>query len=91
MTRYCTYFVRVVAVFAMFPSVAEAYIGPGLGLGAIGSVLGMFLCFFLAGFAVIWHPIKKLIRRIRKTDSERTAMQDTGMSADRESSQNSRH
>jgi len=56
--------------YALFPAVSQAYIGPGLGLGVIGSVIGVFFTLFLAGIAVVWYPIKKLIRRMRKTESE---------------------
>ena len=73
---------RIVLVFAMFPAVAHAYIGPGLGLGVIGSVIGVFFCFFLAGIAVVWHPIKKLIQRMRKTESGKTGAMDPGETSD---------
>ena len=44
---------------------ALAYIGPGAGIGAFGSVItligGVFL--LLAGF--VWYPIKRVIRKFR--------------------------
>jgi len=44
----------------------NAYIGPGLGLGTIATVLGIFfgLCLMLIG--IIWYPLKKLYKRLRK-------------------------
>lgn len=40
---------------------AMAYVGPGLGLGAIGAILGVFLSVLLAAFAVVWYPVKRLL------------------------------
>ena len=41
------------------------YIGPELGGGIITAVLGFFTSIFLALFAIIWYPVKQLIRRIK--------------------------
>ncbi|MBP6030771.1 MAG: hypothetical protein KA533_05015 [Sphingobium sp.] len=51
------------AALAILPGSALAYIGPGVGAGAIGAVLGVVGSIFLALFAVIWYPIKRLLRR----------------------------
>lgn len=40
---------------------AVAYVGPGLGLGAIGAILGVALSVLLAIFAVVWYPVKRLL------------------------------
>jgi hypothetical protein len=47
-----------------------SYIGPGLDGGVIAAVIGFFVSIFLALFAIIWYPVKKLIGKIknRKTD-----------------------
>ncbi len=42
-----------------------AYIGPGLGLGAIALFLGVLLSVFLAIVGVVWYPIKRMIRAMR--------------------------
>ncbi|HWZ15296.1 MAG TPA: hypothetical protein VNW95_08655 [Mucilaginibacter sp.] len=42
------------------------YIGPGLGGGVITAVLGFLASIFLALFAIIWYPIKKVISKFRK-------------------------
>ena len=41
------------------------YIGPELGGGIITAVLGFFTSIFLALFAIIWYPVKQLIRRFK--------------------------
>lgn len=52
------------AVIAL-PGVAEAYIGPGLGAGAIAAALGVVGAIFLALFTVIYYPIKRLRKKMR--------------------------
>jgi hypothetical protein len=49
------------------------YLGPGLGSGVITAVLGFLASIFLALFAIIWYPIKKLIEKLKnkKTDENR--------------------
>lgn len=44
---------------------AHAYIGPGLGLGALGVVLGFLLSIVLAILALVWYPAKRLLRRLK--------------------------
>jgi len=53
-------------VFLM-PAISFGYVGPGLGAGTVGVVLGAIASVFLALFAVIWYPIKRLIKKIRGT------------------------
>jgi uncharacterized membrane protein len=45
---------------------AHAYIGPGVGAGAIAVVFGVLGSVLLALVAVLWYPLKRLIRRGRK-------------------------
>ncbi|OSZ68149.1 hypothetical protein CAP40_06010 [Sphingomonas sp. IBVSS2] len=47
------------------PLAAQAYTGPGLGLGAIGVAFGLIGSILLAIVSVVWYPIKRLVRRIR--------------------------
>jgi len=55
-----------ILVFLM-PAISFGYVGPGLGAGTVGVVLGAIVSVFLALFAVIWYPIKRLIKKIRGT------------------------
>jgi hypothetical protein len=41
---------------------AAAYVGPGMGLGAVAAILGLLLAFFLAVAGVVWYPVKRLFR-----------------------------
>lgn len=55
----------VVAVLAYSP-LALAYIGPGLGAGAVATVLGIVAGLLILVVGVIWYPIKRLVRRFRR-------------------------
>ena len=46
-----------------------AYIGPGLGGGAIAIILGLLSTVVVALFALVWYPIKKL-RKLKKPKEE---------------------
>lgn len=48
---------------------AHAYIGPGLGLGTIAVVLGVIGSVFLAVFAVLWYPIKRMLKKKKAPDN----------------------
>ena len=54
------------ALVALTPGLALAYIGPGVGAGAIGAVLGFIGAVFLAIFAVVWYPVKRLLKGKKK-------------------------
>ncbi|MAF95144.1 MAG: hypothetical protein QF502_04415 [Nitrospinaceae bacterium] len=43
----------------------QAYVGPGLGAGTLAMVLGFIGSIFLALFAILWYPIKRIIRKIK--------------------------
>ncbi|HEX8420891.1 MAG TPA: hypothetical protein VF638_12865 [Sphingomonas sp.] len=48
-----------------YSSAAHAYLGPGLGLGAIMTALGVVGAVLLSLMGAIWYPIKRLVRRLR--------------------------
>lgn len=48
------------------PVWAEAYIGPGAGISAIGTVVALLGAILLAIVGFIWYPIKRLLLRFRK-------------------------
>jgi len=52
----------------LIPIPAHAYIGPGAGLGAIGSVIALLGALILLIVGFIWYPFKRLLRR-RKAKS----------------------
>ena len=63
----------VIALLLAAPQGTEAYIGPGAGIAAIGTVIALIGGILLAILAFIWYPIKRLltkIKRKRMTDKE---------------------
>ena len=66
-------FAVVALLLALQPQIALAYIGPGVGAGAIGAVIAVIGAIFLAIFAVVWYPIKRMIKGKKKPDGAKTA------------------
>lgn len=58
--------VAACALLAVTPGPALAYTGPGLGMGALGVALGVIGSIFLGILAVIWYPLKRLWRALRR-------------------------
>jgi hypothetical protein len=44
-------------------SAAQAYVGPGLSTGAAAVVLGILGSVVLALFALIWYPVKRMLKK----------------------------
>jgi hypothetical protein len=48
------------------PASVQAYVGPGMGAGAVAAVLGVLaglLVVVVVVVGVVWYPLKKLARR----------------------------
>lgn len=58
---------------------ANAYVGPGLGVGTIGTVLGVIGSIFLVLLAIVWYPIKRLIKK-RTSESKEQSKDKNGVS-----------
>ena len=52
--------ILALACVLVSPEPALAYVGPGLGLGVLGVVLGVVFSIFLAIVGVVWYPIKRV-------------------------------
>ncbi len=57
----------------LVPSAAHAYIGPGAGISAIGSLLALIAAVLLAIVGFVWYPVKRIMKNRRKA---RTAAAD---------------
>ncbi|MEO1018986.1 MAG: hypothetical protein AAFY56_15025 [Pseudomonadota bacterium] len=55
---------------------AEAYIGPGAGLGTIAVVLGVIASVFMALIAILWYPVKRLVRKRKPKPASATLPRD---------------
>ena len=58
-----------------FPASVFAYVGPGLGAGAIGAVIGVIGSIFIGLFAILYYPIKRKLKQ-RKGQEKKAAEQD---------------
>ena len=47
---------------------ASAYIGPGLGTGAIAAVLGIVIALLMLVVGVVWYPVKRLVKKMRSKE-----------------------
>lgn len=59
------YAVSLALVGLLTPTASLAYVGPGLGLGAIGSFFALLGAMLFGVLGFVWYPIKRLIRRFR--------------------------
>ena len=50
---------------ALSPASVQAYVGPGMGAGAVAGVLGLLAGLLMLVVGVVWYPLKKLVRRLR--------------------------
>lgn len=65
--------IPLLAALALMPGAAHAYIGPGMGLGVIASVLGVVAAFFMALIGLLWFPLKRLVKRRKAAAGPETA------------------
>ncbi|MCA8901637.1 MAG: hypothetical protein KDA53_10335 [Hyphomonas sp.] len=67
MSKNVVHALAVVAWLAVFPiGTADAYIGPGVGAGVIGTVLGIVGGVLLALFSIIYYPVKRALKKKRQ-------------------------
>lgn len=55
----------IAAVLLATPRIADAYIGPGAGITAIGVVVALVGAIGLAITGFVWYPVKRLRAKIR--------------------------
>lgn len=51
---------------------ALAYVGPGAGLGAMGAALGLIAAVVIAFGAILFWPIRRLMRRAREKMAQKS-------------------
>lgn len=64
----------------VLPVAAQAYVGPGAGLTAIGTVIALLAAVILAVVGFVWYPVKRLMakRRGNAADSGAYPVKDAG-------------
>ena len=58
-----------VATTLLTPCLSHAYVGPGAGLSAIGSVLALIGAMLLLIVGFVWYPVKRLLKRRKGNQS----------------------
>ena len=68
---------KIVFLLALLaPGISHAYLGPGIGAGTLGVIVGFFVAIFLAIVALFWYPIKRLFKKKKITDGTATTDND---------------
>lgn len=60
--------IALASLLTLFPPSAAAYIGPGLGLGAVGLILALLVSVILALVGLFWYPLKRRLSRRSEAD-----------------------
>ena len=55
------------------PGAALAYIGPGVGAGALAAVMGVVGSIFLAIVGILYYPIKRMLKRKKSPGTAKPA------------------
>ncbi|WP_299546326.1 hypothetical protein [uncultured Tateyamaria sp.] len=59
----------LVITLVVIPAAAQAYVGPGAGLTAIGTMIALIAALLLAIVGFVWYPIKRVLRA-RKANTD---------------------
>ena len=70
-------FLYLVACLFLCPSLAFAYIGPGLGAGAIALIIIIAFSILLAVFALVWYPLKAKMKQKRLADDDQNTSENS--------------
>ncbi len=70
----------LIVLLVLISSPVSAYVGPGAGISVLGSLLGILATIFVAIGAILFWPIRKLMRR-KKKRTESGPSQDTDSSS----------
>ena len=61
---------------AILATPSQAYIGPGAGLSALGSLLALIAVIVVAIVGFVWFPLKRMMRKRKPVDG--LAQEDSG-------------
>ena len=68
-------YILLILSFLFYSANAQAYVGPGLGVGVIGAIIGVVLAVAMAIIGVFWYPLKRMFK---KDSEEETLENSTG-------------
>ncbi len=61
-------FLSIAFLLSAAATPAAAYIGPGAGMGAIGTVVAVLGAVLLMIVGFIWYPVKRLLKRRKQAN-----------------------
>lgn len=67
--------ITLATLLFLFSAPAMAYVGPGLGMGVIGTIFGVLAAIVLALFGLFWYPLKRALgkKKAAGNDPQTTA------------------
>ena len=65
MFKLVTFFIFII------PSLAHAYLGPGVGGGVIVATIGVIVAILAGIFGILWFPIKRFLKKRRNAKQEK--------------------
>ena len=60
----------LVLALALIPGTAAAYMGPGAGLGMLGSLIAVIAAVGIALLGIVLLPLRMIMKKRRKTSAE---------------------
>jgi len=69
MQQPCSIVLLFTILAFVLPEYALAYIGPGAGITAIGTVIALLGAVLLALVGFVWYPVKRLLLRKKEKSS----------------------
>ena len=72
--------ILVFGLVSLAPGVTHAYIGPGAGISAIGSLLTLIAAVLLAAVGFVWYPAKRLLKNRQKARTKALEKEAAGSS-----------
>jgi hypothetical protein len=70
--------VAIVFSVAIIPLPVAAYVGPGAGLSALGSLLALLAAIVVTIVGFLWYPLKRILRKRRPPAVQVEADQNPG-------------
>ena len=55
-------------LLACYAPATFGYVGPGLGVGALAAIFGVFAGIVMLLIGSVWYPLKRLFGRLRSKD-----------------------
>ena len=65
----------LVSLVFIIPDYAQAYIGPGASVTAIGTIIALVGAIILAIVGFIWYPLKRILSKKKEKNSKNTDSQ----------------